>query len=123
MVPYLVARYNVPMIDSGYRLLAARYIRRQVRQLAEQLDGVRAAEDIEFVHRARVATRRLRAALRLFGKCFRAEASQAVAEGHPRDNDQSRQRPRPRRPNRPALRGPLGLERQGVLSRHRPNPG
>ena len=29
-----------------------------------------AAEDIEFVHRARVATRRLRAALRLFDDCF-----------------------------------------------------
>ena len=29
-----------------------------------------AAEDIEFVHRARVATRRLRAALRMFDDCF-----------------------------------------------------
>ncbi len=57
-------------MDSGYRLLAARYIRRQATQLAEQLDGVRAAEDIEFVHRARVATRRLRAALRMFDGCF-----------------------------------------------------
>jgi CHAD domain-containing protein len=34
------------------------------------LDGVRAAEDIEFVHRARVATRRLRASLAMFGHCF-----------------------------------------------------
>jgi CHAD domain-containing protein len=57
-------------MDLGYRLLAARYIRRQAKQLAEQLDGVRAAEDIEFVHRARVATRRLRAALRMFDGCF-----------------------------------------------------
>ena len=57
------------MVDSGYRLLAARYIRRQAKQLAEQLDGVRAAADIEFVHRARVATRRLRAALRMFDNC------------------------------------------------------
>jgi CHAD domain-containing protein len=70
MASYLIARYNLSMTDSGYRLLAARYIRRQARQLAAQLDGVRAAEDIEFVHRARVATRRLRAALRLFDKCF-----------------------------------------------------
>lgn len=46
-------------------------MRRQVKQLAAQLDGVRAAEDIEFVHRARVATRRLRSALRMFEGCFR----------------------------------------------------
>jgi CHAD domain-containing protein len=57
-------------MDTGYRLLAAQYMRRQVKQLAEQLDGVRAAEDVEFVHRARVATRRLRAALRMFKECF-----------------------------------------------------
>jgi CHAD domain-containing protein len=57
-------------MDSAYRRLAAKYVRRQVTQLAEQLEGVRAAEDIEFVHRARVATRRLRTALRMFRDCF-----------------------------------------------------
>jgi CHAD domain-containing protein len=57
-------------MDTGYRILAAQYIRRQAKQLAEQMDGVRAAEDIEFVHRARVATRRLRAAFRMFDGCF-----------------------------------------------------
>jgi CHAD domain-containing protein len=57
-------------VDAGYRSLAAKYLRRQVKQLVEQLDGVRAAEDIEYVHRARVATRRLRAALRMFDDCF-----------------------------------------------------
>jgi len=57
-------------MNAECRRLAAKYIRRQARQLAEQLDGVRAAEDIEYVHRARVATRRLRAALRMFGDCF-----------------------------------------------------
>jgi CHAD domain-containing protein len=67
---YPITRYNVSVTDSGYRLLAARYIRRQAKQLAEQFDGLRAAEDIEFVHRARVATRRLRAALRMFHGCF-----------------------------------------------------
>lgn len=54
----------------SYRQLAAQYVRRQAKLLAKQLDGVRAAEDIEFVHRARVATRRLRAALRMFAPCF-----------------------------------------------------
>ena len=57
-------------MDIGYRSLSAMYIRRQAKQLAEQLDGVHAAEDIEFVHRARVATRRLRAAFRMFGDAF-----------------------------------------------------
>ncbi len=57
-------------MDTGYQLLAAQYIRRQAKQLAQQLDGLRAAEDIEFVHRARVATRRLRAALRMFDGCY-----------------------------------------------------
>ncbi len=57
-------------MDHGYRLLAAQYIRQQAKQLAGQLDGVRAAEDIEYVHLARVATRRLRAALEMFAACF-----------------------------------------------------
>lgn len=57
-------------MDHGYRLLAAEYIRQQAKQLAGQMAGVRAAEDIEFVHRARVATRRLRAALEMFAECF-----------------------------------------------------
>ncbi|MDO9325152.1 MAG: CHAD domain-containing protein [Methanoregula sp.] len=37
---------------------------------AKETDGVRAAEDIEYIHRMRVASRRLRAALPLFLTCF-----------------------------------------------------
>jgi CHAD domain-containing protein len=58
-------------VNAGYRLLAAKYVRKQAKQLRNQFDGICAAEDIEFVHRARVASRRLRAAMRIFGKCFR----------------------------------------------------
>jgi CHAD domain-containing protein len=36
----------------------------------KEIKGVRAAEDIEYIHRMRVASRRLRAALPLFGTCF-----------------------------------------------------
>lgn len=50
--------------------LAAKYIRRQTRTLAKQLACIRIADDIEVVHRARVATRRLRAALKLFRDGF-----------------------------------------------------
>jgi len=57
--------------DPSYRLLAAQYVRKQAKQLAGQLQGVRGAEDIEFIHRARVASRRLRAAVQMFGDCFR----------------------------------------------------
>ena len=37
---------------------------------ARELEGVRAGEDIEYIHRMRVASRRLRAALPLFVSCF-----------------------------------------------------
>jgi len=56
-------------IDPSYRLLAARYFRQQAKRLAKQLDGARLAENIECVHKARVASRRLRAALRMFAEC------------------------------------------------------
>lgn len=58
--------------DESWRLLAARYLRKQTKQLAGQFDGVRQGEDIEYVHRARVASRRLRAALVMFRDCFDA---------------------------------------------------
>jgi len=59
-----------PSADESYRLLAARYVRKQAKQISGQLQGIREAEDIEFVHRARVASRRLRAAMRVFADCF-----------------------------------------------------
>lgn len=36
----------------------------------KEVDGVRAAKDIEYIHRMRVASRRLRAALPLFSSCY-----------------------------------------------------
>ena len=38
-----------------------------------EVDGVRDGEDIEHVHRMRVASRRLRSALRIFGECFKGK--------------------------------------------------
>ena len=60
-------------VDDSYRLLAAKYVRGQAKQLAAQLDGARRGEDIEYIHRARVASRRLQAALRMFLDCFEAK--------------------------------------------------
>ena len=56
--------------DRSYRLLAAKFLRKHAKALAAQLDGVCLADDIECVHQARVASRRLRAALRMFSQCF-----------------------------------------------------
>jgi CHAD domain-containing protein len=42
----------------------------RLERVTKEIDGVRKANDIECVHRMRVASRRLRTALRLFEKCF-----------------------------------------------------
>lgn len=55
-----------PSMDDSYRCLAARYLREQAKRLAGELVGVRRGESVECVHQARIATRRLRAALGLF---------------------------------------------------------
>jgi CHAD domain-containing protein len=57
--------------NSDVCILAARSLRKQVKSLAEHLGGVLLGEDIECVHRARVASRRLRAVLSLFGDCWK----------------------------------------------------
>ena len=41
--------------------------------LLAEVDGVRTGEDIEYVHRMRVASRRLRSALRIFEECFKGK--------------------------------------------------
>ncbi|MGB2824940.1 MAG: CHAD domain-containing protein, partial [Phycisphaerae bacterium] len=60
-------------VDESYKLLGARYVRKQVRALGRQLAGARKAEDVECVHQARVASRRLRAAVKVFLDCFPAK--------------------------------------------------
>jgi CHAD domain-containing protein len=61
-------------IDDSFRMMAASYFRKQLRQLRRQFDGIRRAVDAEPIHQARVASRRLRAALRVFEGCFPADA-------------------------------------------------
>lgn len=60
-------------VDQSYRLLAARYLRKQAKRLAAQIDRARRGDDAECVHQARVASRRLRAAMRMFSNCFDAK--------------------------------------------------
>jgi len=57
-------------VDPSYQLLACQYLREQLGKLAQELRGVRANDAIEPVHQARVASRRIRAAFRMFGDCL-----------------------------------------------------
>jgi CHAD domain-containing protein len=56
--------------DDGYRVYGAIVISRQLVALQQEINGVREGKDIEAVHRMRVASRRLRAALPLFRECL-----------------------------------------------------
>lgn len=52
----------------------AAVLQKHLTALHEEISGVRQAEDIEHIHRMRVASRRLRAALPLFAACFPKKA-------------------------------------------------
>ena len=52
--------------DASYGLFGAEALLKRLQALTQESAGVRRAEDIESVHRMRVASRRLRAALNLF---------------------------------------------------------
>jgi CHAD domain-containing protein len=57
--------------DESVCTFGARVLQKHLKALAGEMEGVGAGHpDIEFIHRARVATRRLRAALPLFADCF-----------------------------------------------------
>lgn len=58
------------MLDEGYCILGAESLLKRLKALRREIDGVRHGEDIEHVHRMRVASRRLRAAFRLFQECL-----------------------------------------------------
>lgn len=64
---------TVTTADSSCRLVACQYLSGQLDALVTQMAGVRRNEDIEPVHQARVASRRLRVALGMFADCFDAK--------------------------------------------------
>jgi putative phosphoesterase len=59
-----------PKEDLGYCLFGAETLNKLLNALEDQIDGVRKNEDIECIHKMRVASRRIRAALPLFLDCF-----------------------------------------------------
>jgi CHAD domain-containing protein len=72
----LALRADQPYGEAGQQVLAAR-----TRELFERVDNVLDTDDPERVHKMRVATRRLRAALEVFGACFAGKpAHEALAE-------------------------------------------
>lgn len=82
--------------DVPYALAAARVLEVRAAELEEHSHGVLDLDDIERVHDMRVATRRLRAALEVFQRCFprkrfrgvlREVKSLADALGERRDRD------------------------------------
>jgi CHAD domain-containing protein len=58
------------MPDEGYCLLGAESLLKRIKALRHEIDGVRHGQDIEYIHRMRVASRRLRAAFALFQECL-----------------------------------------------------
>ena len=66
------ATYLPEILDeSGYCLLGAETLLSRTEELKNQIEGVRKADDIEYVHKLRVASRRVRVALSIFEPCFR----------------------------------------------------
>ena len=55
-------------LDESYRLFGAKALLKRLKDLKKEIEGVRKAEDIEYVHRMRVASRRIRSALAIFEK-------------------------------------------------------
>ncbi len=56
--------------NDGYCTFGIEALRERLPALTQEIPGVRAAEDIERIHKMRVASRRLRAALTLFEECL-----------------------------------------------------
>jgi CHAD domain-containing protein len=55
---------------SEYCFFGEEMLRPLLRSLSREIEGVREAKDIEFIHRMRVASRRIRSCLPLFEECF-----------------------------------------------------
>ena len=70
--------------DEGFCSFAAQSLLKRLKALTKEADGVRQAGvggDIEYVHRMRVASRRLRSALPLFADCLQKKRCKAWRRG------------------------------------------
>jgi triphosphatase len=71
------ATYEYPA-DISFKDAARRVLLANFRRLMENAPGTRAGDDIEALHDMRVASRRLRAALAIFGKVFPRDEFRAI---------------------------------------------
>lgn len=62
--------------DQSYYLFGAEALLKRLQALVQEIPGVRQGEDIECIHRMRVASRRLRSALPLFADCLPGKRAQ-----------------------------------------------
>ena len=67
--------------DSSELRLAGRYVRRQLKAFRSHLTGLQRNDDVEDVHQVRVSTRRLRAALDVFGDLWPRNAARRWRKG------------------------------------------
>lgn len=72
--PTPLVRPEQKFAEAGRRIL-----QRHLEQLLSRQYGLAYPDDVEFVHETRVATRRLRAAIRIFAKCFEGRLEQEAA--------------------------------------------
>ena len=61
---------NCTIIDSSYCRFGAEALAKLLSTIEAQTEGVEKNEDIEYVHKMRVSSRRIRAAMPLFKECF-----------------------------------------------------
>ena len=61
---------NCIMIDSSYCRFGAETLEKLLSTIEAQIGGVEKNEDVEYVHKMRVTSRRIRAAMPLFKECF-----------------------------------------------------
>lgn len=60
-------------IDDGFRLFASECLLKRLQALMAEMEGVKSSEDIEYIHRMRVASRRMRSSLKAFGSMLTAK--------------------------------------------------
>ncbi len=68
-------------IDDGFRLFASECLLKRLQALMAELEGVKSSEDIEYIHRMRVASRRMRSALKVFDPMLSAKQRKRWAAG------------------------------------------
>jgi len=68
-------------LDENYRRLAADCIIGQLKEISQRLPEIVKGADMENIHRARVASRHLRAALKIFSSCFSADVLKKWRKG------------------------------------------